>query len=326
MLGSEAVDTPPTRVLVIADEPLARYGFPDGHPFGPDRLGAFLREFRDRGLPARTLAGESRPASHEELVRFHSAAHLERVREKSATGGGFLDAGDTPAFRGVFEAASQVVGATLTATAALMAGEARRAFVPIAGLHHAARDAAAGFCVFNDIGVAIEMLRLDYGVARIAYVDIDAHHGDGVFYAYASDPDVIIADLHEDGSTLYPGTGLAAETGLGKAAGTKLNIPLPAGSGDAVFESLWPEVLAHLARYQPEFIILQCGADSLDGDPLTHLRLSPAAHARAAGDLCALADRLGHGRVLGLGGGGYNRGNLARGWSGVVEAFLQPTG
>jgi acetoin utilization protein AcuC len=326
VLGSVPVETTPPRVQVFADEPLGRYGFPDGHPFGPDRQAAFSREFRERGLNQRTLSGVSRPATDAELLSFHTPGHLQRVRERSTLGSGYLDGGDTPAYRGVFEAAAQVVGATVTAMKAIMSGETRRAFVPIAGLHHATRDAAAGFCVFNDIGVAIELLRRDYGLTRIAYVDIDAHHGDGVFYAYESDPGIIIADIHEDGSSLYPGTGAAAETGRGAAAGTKLNLPLPAGSTDKEFDAVWSEALAHVARFQPEFIILQCGADSLDGDPLTHLRLTPAAHARAAADLCALAERLGHGRVLGLGGGGYNRTNLAQGWTGVVEAFLRPVG
>jgi acetoin utilization protein AcuC len=311
-------------VLVIADEPLGRYGFGDAHPFGPDRLGAFLREYRERGLPARVRASDSRLATPAELLLFHTEEHLALVRECSVAGSGYLDAGDTPAFRGVYEVAARVVGATLAATDAILSGEVRRAFVPIGGLHHGRRDAAAGFCVFNDIGVAIEHLRRQHGVTRIAYVDIDAHHGDGIFYAYEADPDLIFADVHEDGSTLYPGTGGASETGRGAAAGTKLNLPLASGSGDAEFDAVWPEVLAHVARFQPEFLILQCGADSIEGDPLTHLRLSAAAHARAAADLCRLAERLGHGRVLALGGGGYNRTNLARGWAGVVEALLCP--
>ena len=194
--------------------------------------------------------------------------------------------------------------------------------MPIAGLHHATRTAAAGFCVFNDIGVAIELLRRQYGLQRIAYVDIDAHHGDGVFYAYEADPDLIFADIHEDGSSLYPGTGAAHETGTGDAAGSKLNIPLPAGSDDAAFRQVWPQVLAHLERFAPEFIILQCGTDSLAGDPLTHLQLTPASHALAATDLAALARKFAQGRLLALGGGGYNRTNLAAGWNTVVEALL----
>jgi acetoin utilization protein AcuC len=310
------------RVLVIADEPLGRYGFPNGHPFGPDRQAAFLGEFRARGLHRRCVMGASRAASDTELQLFHTTRYVAFVREKSRDGQGSLDAGDTPAFRGCFEAASQVVGATLDAAAALLAGEAARAFVPIAGLHHAARDGAAGFCIFNDCGVLIERLRRECGIERVAYVDIDAHHGDGVFYAFEDDPHVVFADLHEDGQYLYPGTGRVDETGRDAARGTKLNIPLPPGADDAVFAEHWPAVLVHLERFAPGFIILQCGTDSLGGDPITHLQLTAASHARAAADLCRLADRLGHGHVLALGGGGYDRGNIAQGWNAVVQALL----
>ncbi|HVO48016.1 MAG TPA: acetoin utilization protein AcuC [Steroidobacteraceae bacterium] len=307
---------------VVVSERLARYGFGEGHPFGPDRLAAFVREFESRGLDRRSQMIEPRSASREELTAFHTPAYVEFVREKSAVGQGFLDGGDTPAFRGVYEAASFVVGATLNAADAIMSGQCRRAFVPIAGLHHAARDHAAGFCVFNDCGVAIELLRRNSGLERIAYVDIDAHHGDGVFYAFEDDPGVIFADTHEDGRYLYPGTGAASETGRGAAAGTKLNLPLAPGADDSAFDAVWPQVLSHLDRLRPQFIILQCGADSLEGDPITHLRLTASSHGRAARDLSELAERLGHGRVLALGGGGYNRSNLAQAWNTVVENLI----
>jgi len=318
----EAPDRGPmSNVAVVVSERLARYGFGDGHPFGPDRHAAFVREFTARGLDRRVQLLEPRTASDEELRAFHSAAYLEFVRERSASGVGFLDAGDTPAFRGVYEAAAGVVGATLSAMEAIMKGECRRAFVPIAGLHHAGRAHAAGFCVFNDCGVAIEMLKRA-GSRRIAYVDIDAHHGDGVFYAFEEDAAVVFADLHEDGRYLYPGTGAFAETGRGPAVGTKLNLPLPPGADDSVFADLWPQVIAHVEKFAPEFIILQCGADSLEGDPITHLRFSPQVHGRAARELAGLAERLGHGRVLALGGGGYNRANLAHAWTAVVENLM----
>jgi acetoin utilization protein AcuC len=206
-----------------------------------------------------------------------------------------------------------------------MGGEARRAFVPIAGLHHASRRGAAGFCALNDCGVAIEWLRARHGLQRIAYVDIDAHHGDGVFYAFEDDPAVAFVDLHEDGRHLYPGTGSASETGKGAAAGTKYNAPLPPGADDAAFDAAWGPALELLEAQRPEFILLQCGADSLAGDPLTHLAFTPAAHRRAAQDLVRLAERLGHGRVLAMGGGGYNRANLAAGWCAVVEGLLDGT-
>ncbi|HTX23748.1 MAG TPA: acetoin utilization protein AcuC [Steroidobacteraceae bacterium] len=310
-----------TEVAVVTGERLARYGFPEGHPFGVDRHEAFAREFEARGLAARVRALQPCEASYEELLAFHTPAYVDFVRERSQSGQGYLDAGDTPAFRGVYEAAATVVGATLRAAEAIMTGAARRGFVPIAGLHHAARDRAAGFCVFNDCGVAIELLRRRHGLARVGYVDIDAHHGDGVFYAFEEDPGVIFADIHEDGRTLYPGTGAAGETGRGPAAGTKLNIPVPAGADDQTFARVWPAVLAHLSRFEPQLIILQCGADSVRGDPITHLSYSPRAHAQAARDLAELADRMGHGRVLALGGGGYNRENIAHTWCGVIESL-----
>jgi acetoin utilization protein AcuC len=311
-----------TNLGVVVSERLARYGFGDGHPFGPDRHAAFLREFESRGLHRRVRILEPRDASLEELLSFHTPDYVALVKERSVSGQGFLDGGDTPAFRGVYEAASVVVGATLNAMVAIMNGQCRHAFVPIAGLHHAARNHAAGCCVFNDCGVAIELLRKDAGLERIAYVDIDAHHGDGVFYAFENDPGVIFADMHEDGRYLYPGTGAATETGKGAAQGTKLNLPMAPGSDDAAFNQIWPRVIAHLEKFEPQFIILQCGADSLEGDPITHLRYSAQSHGKAARELAQLADRLGHGRVLGLGGGGYNRLNLGQAWAAVVEGLL----
>jgi acetoin utilization protein AcuC len=310
------------RVAVVAGETIARYGFGNGHPFGSDRHECFVRELAAQGLAGEVLHYPPRLATFEELTAFHTIDYVEFVRQKSLTGDGFLDAGDTPAFRGVYDAASSVVGGTLVAVDALMSGASRRAFVPIAGLHHAARNRAAGFCVFNDCGVAVELLRARHGIQRIAYVDIDAHHGDGVFYAFEDDPNLAFADIHEDGEFLYPGTGSAAEQGRGAATGAKLNLPLPPGSGDQEFLAAWGQIESHLEAFPTEFILFQCGADSLAGDPITHLRFSEAAHAHAARRLCEIADRQGHGRVLGVGGGGYNRRNLARAWTGVVRAFL----
>lgn len=315
-------DSPASSVLLVSGDAIARYGFGDGHPFGPDRHEAFMRELHEAGLDGRVRRAAPRPATREELELFHTSEYIDLVRERSVSGHGYLDAGDTPAFKGVFEAASHVVGAVLVAVDAVMRGAARRAFIPIAGLHHAARHRAAGFCVFNDCGVAIETLRRKHGLKRIAYVDIDAHHGDGVFYAFEADPDLLFADLHEDGQFLFPGTGAANETGIGPAIGTKLNIPMAPGATDEDFLVAWSRVEDYLRAGQPEFILFQCGADSLEGDPITHLRYSENAHAHAAERLCVIADELGHGRLVGTGGGGYNRRNLARAWTRVVEKFV----
>jgi acetoin utilization protein AcuC len=313
-------------VSVYVGEPLAAYGFGHGHPFGPDRMGVFWQRMVEAGLDRRVRVGEPRRADDSEILRFHTATYLARVKAQSKTGSGYLDAGDTPAFPGVYEAAATVVGTALGALDEVVSGRCRHAFVPIAGLHHARRDGAAGFCVFNDCGVAIETLRRNYGLQRVAYVDVDAHHGDGVFYAFEDDPDLIFADLHEDGRYLYPGTGSVSETGAGAARGTKLNVPVPPQAGDETFFELWESVEQFVDRARPEFVLLQCGADSLAGDPITHLRYSEAAHAHAAKRLKMLADRHCEGRLLALGGGGYNRANLARAWTAVVAALLGESG
>ena len=310
----------PTAIL-IAGPGIAAYGFPGGHPFGADRHDAFLCELERSPCRPRLERRAPRPATRAELESFHTPAYVERVVAASQLGHGFLDAGDTPAFPGVYEAAAQVVGGTLVALAGIIEGPIRRAFIPIAGLHHAGREHAAGFCVFNDCGVAIEVARRRYGLERIAYVDIDAHHGDGVFYGFESDPDLTYADVHEDGRFLYPGTGTRSETGRGAAAGTKLNLPMLPGAGDAEFMTAFEEVEALVEAQRPELILLQCGADSLAGDPITHLAYTEAAHAHAAARLRALAERHSQGRLLAMGGGGYNRRNLARAWTRVVEAL-----
>lgn len=308
-------------MFVYKGDALANYGFGDEHPFGVDRHDAFQTELANAQLGTAIQYADPRRASVDELALFHTAEYIDLVSKMSQEGRGFLDDGDTPAYPGIFDSASDVVGATLAAVDAIMAGESNRAFVPIAGLHHAGRGHAAGFCVFNDCGVAIEHLRKNHGLKRVAYVDIDAHHGDGVFYGFEDDPDLIIADIHEDGRFLYPGTGCAEETGKGRAKGTKLNIPMPPGAGDSEFEVAWARVVSHIDDAAPEFIIFQCGADSLAGDPITHLRYTEAAHAGAATDLCELADRHCSGRIIATGGGGYNLRNLARAWTRVVESF-----
>lgn len=309
-------------VYVYRGDEIARYGFGDDHPFGEDRHGAFHDELARAGLDGKIEYVTPRRASVDELALFHTPDYIDFVSRKSKEPSGFLDGGDTPAIAGMFNTASDVVGTTLAAVDAVMAGDTRRAFVPIAGLHHAGRGHAAGFCVFNDCGVAIEYLRQKHSLQKIAYVDIDAHHGDGVFYGFEDDPDALFADIHEDGRYLYPGTGAESETGKGRAAGTKLNIPLMPGAGDEEFARVWPEVEAYVDSVQPEFIILQAGADSLAGDPITHLQFSEEAHASAAASLCALADKHCNGRIVATGGGGYNRSNLARAWTRVVQSFV----
>lgn len=312
-----------TEVVLCVGEALRRYGFPDGHPLSVDRQQAFLDEAQRRGLLAGAQMLAPRLAADDELLRFHTPSYVQRVKLGSQQGEGWLDYGDTPCFPGLFEAAGAVAGTAIAALARIVAGEAARSFQPIGGLHHARRGAAAGFCAFNDVGVVIESLRRQHGVRRIAYVDIDVHHGDGVFYSYEDDPDLAIVDIHEDGRFLYPGTGQADERGTGAALGSKLNLPLPPGADDADFLRAWGAAEEFLRQQRPQFLLLQSGVDSLAGDPLAHLALTPKAHAHAVARLCRLANELCGGRLMVFGGGGYSLRNVAIGWSAVLEELLR---
>jgi acetoin utilization protein AcuC len=312
-------------VCVYRGKALARYNFGETHPFGPKRHDAFVGEFNRRHLDARTEILAPVSASEEQVLWFHQQDYVSRVKALSKTGKGMLDWGDTPAFKGMWEASLAVVGSTLDGVDHIMAGNCQRAFNPIGGMHHAQRDTAAGFCVFNDCAIAIEALRRVHSLECIAYVDIDAHHGDGVYYSYERDPEVYIADLHEDGRYLYPGTGARYESGEGEAKGTKLNIPMPMEAGDDQFMAAWERVEDFVDTAAPEFILLQCGADSLAGDPLTHLKYSVEAHRHAATRLCKLADKHCQGRLMVMGGGGYDLDNLASAWCTVVEALVDNT-
>lgn len=313
------------QVSVYLGEELARYGFPEGHPFGPWRMGAFVEALENQKLLDKVITQSPVIASQEQIERFHEHDYVERVKAQSETGTGYLDYGDTPAFPGVYEASATVVGCCVNAAERMMKGELHRVFIPIAGLHHARRDGAAGFCVFNDCGIVIETLLQIYGLTRIAYVDIDAHHGDGVYYGFESDPRVIIGDIHEDGRFLYPGTGSVGEIGKGEAKGSKLNLPLQPESGDEEFFAAWDKLETFIAANKPQFILLQCGVDSLAGDPITQLQLSPQCHQHAAQRLCELADRYAKGRFLAVGGGGYSKENIQRGWTAVVRGMLDAT-
>ena len=304
------------------DDDLSDYHFGQDHPFGPKRYWAFKEEFENRNLSAQVSLCSGQQATEEQLRLFHTDEYIDKVIRLSATGEGYLDSGDTPARKGIYESACIMVGTTLKAVDLIVQKKCLHAFTPIAGLHHATRESASGFCVFNDCGIAIEYLRKEYGIQRVAYIDIDAHHGDGVFYSFETDKDLIFVDLHQDGNTLYPGTGAITETGKGEAKGTKLNIPLNPGCTDDVAKRFWQSAESFIDKAKPEFILLQCGADSLLGDPITQLDLSADFHGFVASQLSLLAKKHCGGRLLAMGGGGYNLDNIKSAWNNVIEGFM----
>jgi acetoin utilization protein AcuC len=315
------------KTAIFFGEELSRYNFGQYHPFDSDRIYAFWSKFKSEKLYESNQFIIEAPVLTDEqtILSFHDRDYVELVKKASKHGRGFLDTGDTPAFEGVFEASCYVVGSTLKALEVVMenTGGIDHAFNPIGGLHHSRRDSAGGFCVFNDIGIAIMEARKKYGIKRIAYVDIDAHHGDGVFYEFEEDPLMFFCDIHEDGKFLYPGSGTQLETGLGRAEGTKLNVPMPPNSTDRHFVNEFKKIEEFIEKIaKPELIILQCGADSLSGDPITHLCYTSYAHKYATDSLHRLAHSHCNGRIVALGGGGYNKTNIADAWTTVVKSLI----
>jgi acetoin utilization protein AcuC len=302
------------------------YSFPNDHPLNNKRTGLFalsLQELTTKNPNIKII--EPVQCNEEELLLFHDKEYVDFVKSASKSGSGYLDYGDTPAFKGVYEASLYPVGSTLRGIEMIVEGRVDHFFNPVGGLHHARQSSAGGFCVFNDPAVGIEKALRELNLSKIAYVDIDAHHGDGVFYGFESAKEVIIGDIHEDGHYLYPGTGYATETGKGEATGTKLNIPLAPSSGDEEFISAFGQIETFVRGFEPEFIFFQCGADGLDGDPITHLRYSSRAHSYATEKLHLLAHEVCHGRIIAMGGGGYNPKNVEAAWMGVTRGLSTST-
>ncbi|MGB6443395.1 MAG: acetoin utilization protein AcuC, partial [Thermoplasmata archaeon] len=187
----------------------------------------------------------------------------------------------------------------------------RPAFHPAGGLHHARPDRASGFCIFNDVAVAVARALGDH--RKVAYLDIDAHHGDGVMYGFYESGRVLDIDFHQDGRTLFPGTGFPNEVGRGDGSGHKVNAPLPPGSGDEALLPLFHRLVPPLLReFRPDVIVLQHGVDGHMGDALAHLQYTPAAYAEIDATVVALAHELTHGRLLVTGGGGYRGASVSR--------------
>ncbi len=302
------------KVGVAYGEELLLYSFPHGHPMKSDRVKAFFRLIRETD---NIKFVKPKKADDEIIKLFHSPKYIEYVKEMSESGLGYLDYGDTPAFKGIYEASAYIVGTTVKLVDLIMKGEIEHGFNPMAGLHHARRESAAGFCVFNDIAVAIEYLRKKYNVKRILYVDIDAHHGDGVYYSYEADPDVYILDVHQRG--IYPLSGYEYERGAGAARGTKVNVPLDYGADDEELMDAIESNIEFMRSSGAEIVILQSGCDGLYEDPLTGLCYTIEGIAKAGSIVHEISHEISSGRLLILGGGGYYAEGTARGWFNLLS-------
>jgi len=298
-------------LTLVWDEALTKYDFGPGHPLAPVRVELTIALAREFGVLARPEVAVLTPVAAQmtELELVHDADYIDAVRQAGLDGRGNgrygLGTPDNPVFAGMHEASALVAGATLAAARAVWHGDTGHAANIAGGLHHAMRRSASGFCVYNDPAIAIRWM-LAEGAERIAYVDLDVHHGDGVQAAFYDDPRVLTISLHEHPATLFPGTGLASEIGSGDGRGYAVNVALPAGTGDAGWLRALDAVVPPLLRaFAPEVLVSQHGCDSHRLDPLANLELSVDAQRKAQLMMHDLAHEITGGKWLLTGGGGY---------------------
>jgi acetoin utilization protein AcuC len=296
-------------VVVVWDDALAAYDFGPAHPLAPVRVELTMALARSMGvLDAPHVSVEKpEPADDSELQLVHDSPYIAAVKRCGADPTRIdplhgLGTGDNPVFPGMHEASAMVAGASLAAARAVRERRAQHAVNIAGGLHHAMRATASGFCIYNDPAIAIAWLLAD-GVERIAYVDVDVHHGDGVQAAFYDDPRVLTISLHETGQMLFPGTGFPRETGAG---GSSVNVALPPGTGDSGWLRAFHAVVPPLVRaFHPHVLVTQHGCDTHALDPLAHLMLSVDGQRSSYAALHALAHEVCEGRWLAVGGGGY---------------------
>ena len=298
------------RATLVFDERLINYNFGPSHPLNPVRVALTMQLADELGVIDRLDLVTAEACTNEELAGVHDEAYIERVAELSADpGDGDLSVGlgtpDNPVFEGMHEVSALIAGASVEAARRVWTGQTLRAANIAGGLHHAMPASASGFCIYNDPAVAIKWL-LDNGAERVAYVDVDAHHGDGVQAIFYDDPRVLTVSIHEGPQTLFPGTGDASETGGPGAEGSSVNIALPAGTSDAGWLRAFHAVVPHVLRaFGPEIILSQHGCDSHMEDPLTNLSLSIDGQRASYLTIERLVEELTGGRWIITGGGGY---------------------
>lgn len=261
------------------------------------------------------------PATEEDVATVHEPSYLAKVREMDAAGTGCLDYGDTPAYRGVLNRALTAVGGTLLGARLVASGQVEHAFNPGGGLHHARHDSAGGFCVFNDIVIAVRAMQREFAVERIAILDFDGHHGDGTQGLLYEEP-VLTISLHRYDGRFYPRSGTEAERGEGRGRGYNLNLPLPRRTdGETYLRAVRHGALRRLRAYRPQILIVQIGADAHFGDPLVRLGLTVATFAELGRLVHEMAHEFCAGRLLLVAGGGYKPEAVAWCWAAFLASL-----
>jgi acetoin utilization protein AcuC len=310
------------------------YDLGDDHPLTPVRRELAMKLIQAYGLldHSDVTVIDADPAPDEVIERVHAPAYVAAVKQFSANPAlaasweagqwGLAAAGDTPAFAGMHEATARLCGASVAAAMSVWNDEADQAFCAGGGLHHAFANRAAGFCIYNDPAVAIQAL-LDAGAERVAYIDVDVHHGDGTQWIFWEQPRVLTCSVHESGKFLFPGTGGLEERGGQNAPGSALNIPLPAHSGDGPYLRAVTEVIGPaVAAFAPDVVVTQNGADPHHTDPLAHLQITMPTYPKLYEALRSIAAESADGHWVALGGGGYTFDTVPRAWAMLFATML----
>ncbi|MFX0101457.1 MAG: acetoin utilization protein AcuC [Candidatus Hodarchaeota archaeon] len=331
-----------TKTALVISDKFAEYNFGEAHPLKPERVLLTWELIKGLGLDKHDdcVLLEPRLATDEELYALHTKEYVDFVKKVE----NLLDAGhlpyetiveglrynlgpgDNPVFPKMHSGSSIVVGGTIVALEAVYEDNGiDKAFNAAGGLHHGMADLASGFCIYNDPAVAIKNLlkKHEKENLKILYIDVDAHHGDGVQHAFYSNPNVMTISIHETGRTLFPGTGFLADIGEGEGEGYSVNLPLEPYTYDDMYLEIFDDIVPEIVKiFDPDLIVSQNGVDTHCTDPLTHLGLTTGCHQSIFKRIHDLAKKHTHGKLLAVGGGGYNISVVPRSWTMLFAELL----
>ena len=325
------------KVGFIYTEGFFKYNFGIHHSLQPVRLELTHKLMESYGLleNPNLVVHEPTMATLEDLYLVHTKEYVDAVRKysenpKEIVGQHYsvtfgLGTMDNPVFPGMFEASSLAVGASINAAELVMdeSNEINTAFNIAGGLHHAMSKLASGFCIFNDAAVAIQKIRIKYPDIKVMYLDIDAHHGDGVQDTFYEDSDVLTLSIHQDGNTLFPGTGFMEDQGTETGKGYSINFPVYPGTYDSVYTDMMKTHIPPIMKaFQPDILVTQLGADTYFGDPLTQLGLSTSGHYKIYKLIKSFVEKYSKGRWVAVGGGGYLMSAVPRSWTLALSVML----
>ncbi|HPM82950.1 MAG TPA: SUMF1/EgtB/PvdO family nonheme iron enzyme [Candidatus Anammoximicrobium sp.] len=311
---------------LLYSEVCLRHRTGEHHPERPERLEAIWKRLKQDGLLDRLTRLQPRADAECWLTSVHSPEYVERVKRRCQEAPGYLDSGDTPVSRESYEAALTAVGGVLSAVDAVAAGKVRNAFCAVRPPgHHASRERGMGFCLFNNVAIAARYAQQKQRLARILIVDWDVHHGNGTQATFDDDPHVMYFSVHQH--PFYPGTDLAEDAGQGKARGTKINVPLPAGSGDAEFLRAFDERLRPAAlEFRPDLVLISAGFDAHEDDLLGGMKVTTDGYAQMTRRVRRIAEDCCQGRLISLLEGGYHLEALGASAAAHVRTLMEPAG